>query len=257
MPFLRAKEDKMYQVGIDIGSTAAKAAVVNEGKVIKTILRDTGFSSRKVADEIYAVLAEEGITKENAKYTATGYGRVSVPYADNAVTEITCHGKGSHFLFEEDGTVIDIGGQDTKGIALKNGRVMKFVMNDKCSAGTGKFLEIMTNRLGLTPKELSALARRGNEITISSMCTVFAESEVISLIGKETPREDIAFGVVESVVNKVVSLLAQVPGDRYFLTGGLCEDDYIIERLEKALGAPVSSVPLARYAGAIGAALMC
>ena len=115
----------------------------------------------------------------------------------------------------------------------------------------------MTNRLGLTPKELSALARRGNEITISSMCTVFAESEVISLIGKETPREDIAFGVVESVVNKVVSLLAQVPGDRYFLTGGLCEDDYIIERLEKALGAPVSSVPLARYAGAIGAALMC
>lgn len=247
----------MYQVGIDIGSTAAKAAVINEGEVIKTILLDTGFSSRKVADEIYAMLKNEGITRENAKYVATGYGRVSVPYADDTVTEITCHGKGSHFLFGEDGTVIDIGGQDTKGIALKNGRVMKFVMNDKCSAGTGKFLEIMTNRLGLTPKELSELARKGKEITISSMCTVFAESEVISLIGKETPREDIAFGVIESVVNKVVSLLAQVPNDRYFLTGGLCEDAYIIERLEKALGAPVSSVPLARYAGAIGAAMMC
>ena len=246
----------MYQVGIDIGSSAAKVAVIEDNKVVKTILLDTGFSSRKVADEIYAMLEADGITKENAKYVATGYGRISVPYADDVVTEITCHGKGAHFLFGENGTVIDIGGQDTKGISLKNGRVMKFIMNDKCSAGTGKFLEVMTNRLGLTPEELSALARNGQEITISSMCTVFAESEVISLIGKGTPREDIAFGIIESVVNKVVALLAQVPGDKYFLTGGLCEDDYIIERLSKALGAPVESTPLARYAGAIGAAIL-
>ncbi len=257
MLFLKVKEDKMYQVGIDIGSSYAKTAVLKGGEIIKTILLDTGFSSRKVADEIYAMLETEGITRENAGYVATGYGRVSVPYADDTVTEITCHGKGSYFLFRENGTVIDIGGQDTKGISLKNGRVMKFVMNDKCSAGTGKFLEVMTNRLGLTPEELSRLARKGKEITISSMCTVFAESEVISLIGKETPREDIAFGVIESVVNKVVSLLAQVPNDRYFLTGGLCEDAYIIGRLAKALDAPVSSLPLARYAGAIGAALLC
>ena len=257
MLFLKVKEDKMYQVGIDIGSSSAKTAVLKGGEIIKTILLDTGFSSRKVADEIYAMLEADGITRENAGYVATGYGRVSVPYADDTVTEITCHGKGSYFLFRENGTVIDIGGQDTKGISLKNGRVMKFVMNDKCSAGTGKFLEVMTNRLGLTPEELSRLARKGKEITISSMCTVFAESEVISLIGKETPREDIAFGVIESVVNKVVSLLAQVPNDRYFLTGGLCEDAYIIGRLAKALDAPVSSLPLARYAGAIGAALLC
>lgn len=246
----------MYQVGIDIGSSAAKVAVIKDNEIIKTILLDTGFSSRKVADEIYAMLESEGITKENAKYVATGYGRISVPYADDVVTEITCHGKGAYFLFGENGTVIDIGGQDTKGISLKNGRVMKFIMNDKCSAGTGKFLEVMTNRLGLTPEELSALARNGQEITISSMCTVFAESEVISLIGKGTSREDIAFGVIESVVNKVVALLAQVPDDKYFLTGGLCEDEYIIERLSKALGAPVESTSLARYAGAIGAAIL-
>lgn len=246
----------MYQVGIDIGSSAAKVAVMENGEIIKTILMDTGFSSRKVADEIYAMLEQEGITKENAKYVATGYGRVSVPYADNVVTEITCHGKGAYYLFEDNGTVIDIGGQDTKGIALKKGRVMKFIMNDKCSAGTGKFLEVMTNRLGLTPEELSSLARKGNPISISSMCTVFAESEVISLIGKGTPREDIAFGVIESVVNKVVSLLAQVPAEKYYLTGGLCEDEYMIERLSKALDAPVESKPLARYAGAIGAAIL-
>lgn len=246
----------MYQVGIDIGSSAAKVAVIENNQVVKTILLDTGFSSRKVAETIYSMLEEDGITKENSRYVATGYGRISVPYADKVVTEITCHGKGAQFLFEEDGTVIDIGGQDTKGILLKKGRVMKFIMNDKCSAGTGKFIEVMTNRLGLTQDELSELARKGNPITISSMCTVFAESEVISLIGKGTPREDIAYGVIESVVTKVVQLIAQVPGERYFLTGGLCEDSYVVERLSKALNAPVTSKPLARYAGAIGAAIL-
>ena len=145
----------MYQVGIDIGSSATKVAVLQNGEVVKTLLMDTGFSSRKVADEIYAMLETEGITKENARYVATGYGRISVPYADDVVTEITCHGKGADFLFGQNGTVIDIGGQDTKGISLKNGRVMKFIMNDKCSAGTGKFLEVMTNRLGLTQEEVA------------------------------------------------------------------------------------------------------
>lgn len=246
----------MYQVGIDIGSSAAKVAVIEDYKVVKTILLDTGFSSRKIAETIYSMLEEEGITKENSRYVATGYGRISVPYADKVVTEITCHGKGAQFLFEKDGTVIDIGGQDTKGIMLKKGRVMKFIMNDKCSAGTGKFIEVMTNRLGLTQDELSELARKGNPITISSMCTVFAESEVISLIGKGTPREDIAYGVIESVITKVVQLISQVQGDLYFLTGGLCEDSYVIERLSKALDAPVVSKPLARYAGAIGAAIL-
>ena len=246
----------MYQVGIDIGSSAAKAVVMNEGEVVRTLLLNTGFNSRKTAEEIYETFKNEGITKENARYVATGYGRISVPYADDVITEITCHGKGAAFLFHEDGTVIDIGGQDTKGISLKKGRVMKFIMNDKCSAGTGKFLEVMTNRLGLTQNELSELARKGNPITISSMCTVFAESEVISLIGKGTPREDIAYGVIESVVTKVVQLISQVPAEQYFLTGGLCEDEYIIERLVKALGAPVSSATLARSAGAVGAALM-
>ena len=246
----------MYQVGIDIGSSAAKVAVMENGEVIKTLLLNTGFSSKKTAEEIYEMLEKDGINKENAKYVATGYGRISVPYADDVVTEITCHGKGAYYLFHEDGTVIDIGGQDTKGILLKKGRVMKFLMNDKCSAGTGKFIEVMTNRLGLTQNELSDLAKHGNPITISSMCTVFAESEVISLIGKGTPREDIAYGVIESVVMKVVQLIAQVPGDKYFLTGGLCEDPYVISRLENALKAPVVSVPLARYAGAIGAAIM-
>ena len=158
----------MYFVGIDIGSSAAKVIVMEEGKVVKHFLLNTGFSSRKTADDIYEQLEAEGINKDNATYVATGYGRISVPYADRVVTEITCHGKGAYYLFHDDGTVIDIGGQDTKGISLKNGRVMKFLMNDKCSAGTGKFIEVMTNRLGLTQNELSDLARKGEHITIRS-----------------------------------------------------------------------------------------
>lgn len=246
----------MYQVGIDIGSSMAKAVAMKDGKIMKTVLLATGYSSRQTADEIYRIFEEEGISAENAAYTATGYGRISVPYADKVVTEITCHAKGADFLFHADGTVIDIGGQDTKGIALKAGRVMKFVMNDKCSAGTGKFLEVMATRLGLTHEELSSMAAAGAPVTISSMCTVFAESEVISLIGRGTAREDIARGVIDSVVKKVSQLISQVENGRYFLTGGLCEDAYLARCLSEALGAPVDTVPLARYAGAIGAAII-
>ena len=246
----------MYQVGIDIGSSMAKAVAMKDGKITKTVLLATGYSSRQTADEIYRIFEEEGIREENAAYTATGYGRISVPYADKVVTEITCHAKGADFLFHADGTVIDIGGQDTKGIALKAGRVMKFVMNDKCSAGTGKFLEVMAARLGLTHEELSSMAAAGAPVTISSMCTVFAESEVISLIGRGTAREDIARGVIDSVIKKVSQLISQVENSRYFLTGGLCEDAYIARCLSEALGASVDTVPLARYAGAIGAAII-
>lgn len=244
-----------YKVGIDIGSTATKAVVMKDTELIKTLLLNTGYNSRQTAEKIYEDLLKEGISKENAIYVATGYGRISVPYADKTVTEISCHGKGASWLFGKDGTVIDIGGQDTKGIRIKKGRVMNFIMNDKCSAGTGKFLEIMTNRLGLLPQELSVEARRGQPVEISSMCTVFAESEVISLIGKGTSREDIACGVIRSVVKKVTALLSSVESDHYFLTGGLCEDEYLREQLELVLQYPVETMPLARYAGAIGAAL--
>ncbi|MDO4490820.1 MAG: acyl-CoA dehydratase activase [Lachnospiraceae bacterium] len=244
-----------FKVGIDIGSTAAKAAVLKDGELVKTILMDTGYNSRETAERIYQQLQQEVLQGQETRFVATGYGRISVPYADKTVTEISCHGKGAAWLFGKDGTVIDIGGQDTKGIRIKKGRVMNFIMNDKCSAGTGKFLEIMTNRLGLLSRELSEEARKGQPVEISSMCTVFAESEVISLIGKGTPREDIACGVIHSVVKKVTTLLSSVESDCYFLTGGLCEDAYLREQLEKTLGCPVETTPLARYAGAIGAAL--
>ena len=246
----------MFSIGIDIGSTSAKAAVIEEGKLAYANVIPTGYNSVDAANRLKEELTEAGFSPDVAsRVIATGYGRISVPYAKKTVTEITCHGKGAAFLFDGDLTVIDIGGQDTKAVQIKNGAVNKFLMNDKCSAGTGKFLEIMANRLGLTLNELTELAQKGDVTPISSMCTVFAESEVISLIGKGEPRENIARGVVDSVVTKVCSLVNRVGGENFALTGGLCEEQTIVNSLAKELKAPVQTCKEARYAGAIGAAL--
>ena len=245
----------MNYIGIDIGSSCSKVCVFEEGNINHLFMIPTGFNSKTTAESIRKLLQEKEVDFKNSKIIATGYGRVSVPYADDTVTEISCHGKGSYHLFNKNTCVIDIGGQDTKAILLKNGRVMKFLMNDKCSAGTGKFLEIMADKLGVDLIELENLASKGNKIHISSMCTVFAESEVISLIGEGTSREDIASGVIDSVVTKVVSLASQLNSDDYVLTGGFCENKYFINCLSKALNSNVDTKPEARYAGAIGAAL--
>ncbi len=245
----------MYQVGIDMGSSATKTVLMDGDKLLGSWMQPTGYSTLETSQQIFELLNRQGITKENARFAATGYGRISIPYADEVITEITCHGKGAYYIFREDGTVIDVGGQDTKGIQQRRGRVFKFLMNDKCSAGTGKFLEIMTNRLGVSLDQLAELASKGQDITISSMCTVFAESEVISLIGNGTSREDIANGVISSVVTKVAQLISGVENEQYFLTGGLCGNEYFRARLEKRLDKPVKTDPLGRFAGAIGAAL--
>ena len=236
----------MPSIGIDIGSTAAKAAVLEDGRLAETLVCPTGFSSVDAAERLAQQLLARGFDPRGLPCVATGYGRVAVPYADRVVTEITCHG----------GTVVDVGGQDTKVIVLRGGKVVKFAMNDKCSAGTGKFLEVMANRLGVSQEELARLARMGAPTSISSMCTVFAESEVISLIGKGTPREDIAYAVIESVVERVSVLVAQGKGAPYFLTGGLCDNGYFVERLGARLGELVATEPRARFAGAVGAALL-
>lgn len=246
----------MYYIGIDIGSTASKVAVLEGQELIMHFTQPTGWSSVETAENIKKKLVSEGFF-ENSIIVATGYGRISVPYAKKTVTEITCHGKGAHYLFNESCTVIDIGGQDTKIIEINNGSVINFTMNDKCAAGTGRFLELMAGTLGLTIGELSEISRQGSGVNISSMCTVFAESEVISLIGSGVSRENIAFGVIESITSKVKSLCQkQKNSDNYVLTGGLCENSAVIESLSKKLGRVVKTNTLARYAGAIGAALV-
>ena len=169
----------MYYIGIDIGSTATKVSVFKEDRLEYNYNLKTGWSSVEVSREVLEKLKADGIDKENMKVVATGYGRISVPYADKQITEITCHGRGVDYLIGKDATIIDIGGQDTKIITLKNSRVTNFTMNDKCAAGTGKFMELMSNTLGVSIDGLCSMATQGEDISISSMCTVFAESEEI------------------------------------------------------------------------------
>lgn len=227
MSLKREKGRNMNYVGIDIGSTASK--VVVEGDKKEHFVLPTGWSSKETCEKIKNKLLEMGVdvTSDDTKVVATGYGRIAVDFADHVITEITCHARGGRELAGGDCSIIDVGGQDTKVIIVQNGMVSDFQMNDKCSAGTGKFLEIMANRLGVTINELFDMAAAGEVIPISSLCTVFAESEVINYIGEGKKREDIAAGVVDSVANKVVQLAQKKElGDRVILTGGLSHSIY-------------------------------
>lgn len=248
----------MYYIGIDIGSTASKVSVFEDEKLISNMVMPTGWSSVDTSNKIKEELEGKGIDLEKAKVVATGYGRVSIPYADKTITEITCHGRGAYYLNNSDVmTVIDIGGQDTKIINLENGSVTNFLMNDKCAAGTGRFLELMANTLGVSLDEMAHMALKGKDIQITSMCTVFAESEVISLIGSGAKREDIARGVINSIIGRIKTLLNKqgIKGDIY-LTGGLCELEPFIQLLSEKIGKKVNTSSLARFAGSIGGALL-
>lgn len=247
-----------YYIGIDIGSTSTKTAVVDEnGSPVLLFVQPTGWSSVETAEAVRSRLSEEGYDTDRCPVVATGYGRVAVPFADKAVTEITCHAQGAIQIHgTEDLMVIDIGGQDTKIIRVKNGKVVDFMMNDKCSAGTGRFLEVMANTMGVGIDTLCDMAAVGSGVSISSMCTVFAESEVISLIGRGEKRENIAFAVIDSIIKKVSSQASHMDmNDAVCLTGGLCECEYIREALCKSLKHEIAADKNGRYAGAIGAAL--
>ncbi len=255
---MRTRKIGHYGVGIDIGSTCAKTVMIDpDGKAVWRDLRPTGWSSVETARAISSDLSK-GFGEEVEKhYVATGYGRVSVPFADKCITEISCHAKGAVLLFgEKNLNVIDIGGQDTKLIVVTEGVVSEFLMNDKCSAGTGRFLEVMANTLSMTPAQLCTLAGTGKETQISSLCTVFAESEVINLIGRGTAREDIAWAVVDSIVRKVRTQAGKLRLGKgpLCLTGGLCDFPYVREKLQAAFGREVLTSPDARFAGAFGAA---
>ena len=244
-----------YFVGIDIGSTASKTVVLDGEKVIDAFVLPTGWNGRETAQAIYQVLEEKGYT-ENMRCVATGYGRVCVDYADKVVTEITCHGKGGYALFQKDCLIVDVGGQDTKIIQIEDGQVKDFLMNDKCAAGTGKFIEVMATRLGYGLEEMYEMAAKGTPLSISSMCTVFAESEVIGHIGSGEAREDIAAGVIDSVAARVSNLLIRYgAGTEIVLTGGLCDSPYFLEIFSEKVKRTVKTHGFARYAGALGAAL--
>ncbi len=251
----------MVKVGIDIGSTSAKTVVLDEdGSVMLEFVLPTGWSAFSALSAIKDKLRNYGIDTDDASFVSTGYGRRAVDFADKNVTEITCHAKGAARIFGDgEMNVIDVGGQDTKVISVKDGRVQEFYMNNKCAAGTGKFVEVTAGRLGIPLDDLDRIAsERTKEIEISSLCTVFAESEVVALVGRGVAKEDIAWGILNSVAKKVGNEYARLH-DRerpVYLTGGLCESELFAQLLSRHIGHDVMSSPEARYAGALGAALM-
>lgn len=251
----------MNYIGIDIGSTCSKTAVLSaDGEILDLFVIPTGWSSFQALSSIEEKLSQQGIQIDDCKVVSTGYGRKAVKYAKKNITEITCHAKGAAKLFgEQPMHIIDIGGQDTKVISSSSGKVEEFFMNDKCSAGTGKFVEIMANRLNIPVEDIDLMAAKYTEKTIiSSMCTVFAESEVISMIGQGSTRENIAWGVLNSVAMKVkqeYGKLAEANRPIY-LTGGLCDNVFFTEMLSEQLQKKINTHRNSRYAGAIGAAVL-
>lgn len=248
---------RKYSIGIDIGSTASKVCILGLGEKPVYQVLPTGWNSKITAGIIKDHLEETVGDLSNAGVVATGYGRISVDYADKVVTEITCHGRGGYSLIGKDCSIVDVGGQDTKFINVKDGKPVDFLMNDKCAAGTGKFIEVMANRLGLTIEELFEEAQKGEAIPISSICTVFAESEVINYMGEGKSKEDLAAGVIDSVAQKVVTLMQRKElYDTIIITGGLSSNEYFAELLSRKLHATVIPQRDGRYAGALGAAII-
>ena len=251
----------MLTAGIDIGSITAKAALLQDGKIIGTKITFTGYNAEAAGIKVYEeTLAEAGLDKSAVgKIVSTGYGRNSVKFADRAFTEILAHAAGAHFVNNKVRTIIDIGGQDSKAISLdETGKVKNFVMNDKCAAGTGRFLEVMARALEVNLDEFGAMSLRARQpAKISSLCTVFAESEVISLIARGEQRPQIIAGIHESIAARVSSMLARVGvAEPVMITGGVARNEGVVHALEKKLGVKIEVSPYAQANGAIGAAVL-
>lgn len=257
----KAGDGSMYVLGIDSGSTSTNAVIMDQNREIKafSVVR-TGAKSGESAERILNdVLEKAGMKREDLSWiVSTGYGRVSIPFADETVTEISCHGKGAHYFNPKIRTILDIGGQDSKAIKLdEKGEVIDFVMNDKCAAGTGRFLEAIARTLEVGIDELGPIALQSKEkITITSMCTVFAESEVISLIANNKEKADIADGICHAIAAKAFSLLKRVGlEEEFMMTGGVAKNPGVVHAVEEKIQSKLYICPEPEIVGAVGAAL--
>ncbi len=251
----------MYVMGIDSGSTSTNAVIMDQDRKIKafSVVRTGAKSGVSAERALNDVLEKAGLTREDISWiVSTGYGRVSIEFADENVTEISCHGKGAHYFNPEIQTILDIGGQDSKAIRLnENGEVKDFVMNDKCAAGTGRFLEMIARTLEVSLDELGAIALTSQEkIEITSMCSVFAESEVISLIANNKEKADIADGVCHAIASKASGLLRRVGMEpEFMMTGGVAKNPGVVRAVEEKIGSKLYICEEPEIVGAAGAAV--
>lgn len=250
----------VYFAGIDIGSTMTKVVILKDD-IITSIIGPTGPEYRRLANKVM----EEALRKANLSLdeityiVATGYGRINVPFSDKQVTEITCHAKGIHHLFPRARTIIDIGGQDVKGIKIDSkGKVTDFVMNDKCAAGTGRFIEVIADTLGIKINDVGKLSLQSkNPSSISNFCTVWAQQEVIASIAEGITIPDILAGVHRALADRIVRLISRLNvEDEVVLTGGGGKNEGLIYAIKELLGRELRIPEEPLITGALGAALM-
>lgn len=253
---------RMLFAGIDIGSLSTDAVLLDrKGEIAGSSIVATGASTKKACEEAFSrALAEAQAAPSAVVFTvSTGYGRDMASFADTKITEITCHARGARHLFPEARTVLDIGGQDSKVIRLtSSGRVADFAMNDKCAAGTGRFLEVMARTLEMDLEEMGPLSLLSRKtVAVSSMCTVFAESEVISLIASGTHPGDIARGIHLAIAERIAALAERVGMvSPAVMTGGVAKNPGARRALEEKFGFPLLVPEEPQLAGALGAALI-
>jgi predicted CoA-substrate-specific enzyme activase len=250
-----------YAAGVDVGSTQTKAVIVDEERrIVARALGPTGANVVRAAEEMFQqALAAGGVQEEEVEYVVgTGYGRYKVTFGNTQVTEISCHGRGAVHMFPGTRTVVDMGGQDTKAIRVApSGEIVDFCMNDKCAAGTGRFLGAAASALDIPLDELGTTALRGERpVRISTTCTVFAESEVLSWLGKGKKIEDILLGVHQSIAGRSAALLRRVGiEDQVTFTGGVARNQAMVDTLNRTLGLTVNVSEDSHFMGALGAAL--
>lgn len=253
---------KKVYAGIDIGSLTTETVIIDEqGALISSHISSTGPNSQWAAERSFRQAQKEaGFSIDQIRYVvATGYGRVSAPMAHKTVTEITCHGRGAFYLFPKTRIIIDVGGQDSKVIKLGPlGNIVNFVMNDKCAAGTGRFLEVMAQALEINLEAMGPLSLKSQqEISISNMCTVFAESEVISLVAQAQPIEDILNGLHQAICYRLIGMLEQLGVEpEVTMSGGVAKNSGIVHKIQEKLGLKINLPPEPQIVGALGAALI-
>jgi len=249
----------MYFAGVDIGSTMTKVVIMDE-EIRGCIIGPTGAEHRRLANRVMEeALEQANLAFDEISYVvATGYGRINVPFADKQITEITCHAKGVSSLFPTVRIAIDIGGQDAKAIKIANDKVVGFIMNDKCAAGTGRFLEVIAEALGLKLEEMGEISLKSKrQVSISSTCTVFAEQEVVSRIADGVAIEDILAGLHEAISSRVYRMAERLRIEPdVVLTGGVAKNIGVVKAMEEHVGSPILVPEEPLLTGAIGAAIL-
>ena len=251
----------IYAAGVDVGSTQTKAIVLSEEKKIigRSLINTGAFVSQAAERAFRAAVESAGLPAEQVAYVVgTGYGRYKVTFGDAQITEISCHAKGAKFLFPNTRTVIDMGGQDAKGIRVgDDGDVKDFVMNDKCAAGTGRFLSNAAETLGVSLDEIGPISLQGKKaVRLSTVCAVFVESDIMSYLAEGKTMPDILAGVHSAIAARTVALVRRVGIEaEVSFTGGVSRNLGMVRALEEKLGLPVNVCEDSHFIGAIGAAL--